>query len=209
MVDNLNEFSRDYQEEHQRAGRVALAWDGGGAFTADYFFEIGKIESTPIYYQVPALVAPPDNPLAGYPATTRRASPPNTPGHPIDLPLSSGEYNAHGLTLTWEVSDNFTIKSLTGYRELDDDIYQNYVSAFSTPGSPFPTEFVTFDTLDTEQFTQELQFLGSFGERFDYLVGLYYFKEEGDHFQHIDIDILLPPDFRRCHRHRQGPRHRR
>ena len=48
--------------------------------------------------------------------------------------MSSGEYNAHGLTLTWEVSDNFTIKSLTGYRELDDDIYQNYASAFSTPG---------------------------------------------------------------------------
>ena len=103
--------------------------------------------------------------------------------------MSSGEYNAHGLTLTWEVSDNFTIKSLTGYRELDDDIYQNYAAAFSTPGVPFPTEFVTFDTLDTEQFTQELQFLGSIGERFDYLVGLYYFKEEGDHFQHIDIDI--------------------
>ena len=56
---------------------------------------------------------------------------------------------------------------------------------------------MTFDTLDTEQFTQELQFLGSFGERFDYLVGLYYFKEEGDHFQHIDIDIPLPfiPEF--------------
>ena len=51
---------------------------------------------------------------------------------------------------------------------------------------------MTFDTLDTEQFTQELQFLGSFGERFDYLVGLYYFKEEGDHFQHIDIDIRPP-----------------
>ena len=59
MVDNLNEFSRDYQEEHQRAGRVALAWDGDGAFTADYFFEIGEIESTPIYYQVPALEALP------------------------------------------------------------------------------------------------------------------------------------------------------
>ena len=55
---------------------------------------------------------------------------------------------------------------------------------------------MTFDTLDTEQFTQELQFLGSFGERFDYLVGLYYFKEEGDHFQHIDIDLgSLPPAF--------------
>ena len=183
VVDNLNEFSRDFQEEHQRAGRVALAWDGGGAFTADYFFEIGKIESTPIYYQVPAL----EGTLPGYDASGKPAEHTWTP---IDLPLSSGEYNAHGLTLTWEVSDNFTIKSLTGYRELDDDIHQNYAGAFSTPGLPAAaTDFVTFDTLDTEQFTQELQFLGSFGERVDYLLGLYYFKEEGDHFQHIDIDV--------------------
>ena len=142
MVDNLNEFSRDYQEEHQRAGRVALAWDGDGAFTADYFFEIGKIESTPIYYQVPALVAPPDNPFGGIPGYDASGKPAEHTWRPVDLPLSSGEYNAHGLTLTWDVSDNFTIKSLTGYRELDDDIYQNYTSAFSTPGSPFPTEFV-------------------------------------------------------------------
>jgi iron complex outermembrane recepter protein len=190
VVDNLNEFSRDFQEEHQRAGRLALAWDGGGAFTADYFFEIGKIESTPIYYQVPAL----EGSIPGY---TAEGKPAENTWKPVDLPLSSGEYNAHGLTLTWDVSDNFTIKSLTGYRELDDDIYQNYMSGFSTPGSPFPTEFVTFDTLETEQFTQELQFLGSAGERVDYLVGLYYFKEEGDHFQHIDIDIPLPfiPEF--------------
>ena len=32
VVDNLDISSRDYQEEHQRAGRIALAWDGGGAF---------------------------------------------------------------------------------------------------------------------------------------------------------------------------------
>jgi len=183
VVDNLNEFSRDYQEEHQRAGRVALSWDGGGAFAADYFFEIGKIGSTSIYYQVPAL----EGSIPGYDASGKPAE---HTWRPVDLPLSEGEYNAHGLTLTWEVNDNFTIKSLTGYRELDDDIYQDYAGAFSTPGLPSATEFATFDTLDTEQFTQELQLLGSIGERFDFLVGLYYFKEDGDHFQHIDIDNL-------------------
>ena len=211
VVDNLNEFSRDYQEEHQRAGRVALAWDGDGAFTADYFFEIGKIESTPIYYQVPALEAPP-NPF-GVPGYDASGKPAEHTWRPIDLPLSSGEYNAHGLTLTWEVSDNFTIKSLTGYRELDDDIYQDYASAFSTPGVSVPDRASARSIrLDTEQFSQELQFLGSIGERFDYLVGLYYFKEEGDHFQHIDIDIPgrpHSPRFPRTNLHRQGPRYRR
>ena len=119
-------------------GRIALAWDGGGAFTADYFFEIGKIESTSIYYQVPALRRRTVRGIPGYDASGKPAE---HTWRPIDLPIEQGEYNAHGLTLTWEVSDNFTIKSLTGYRELDDDIHQDYASAFSTPGVPFPTEF--------------------------------------------------------------------
>ena len=159
------------------------------AFAANYFFEIGEIQSTPVYYQVPAL----EGFIPGYTAEGRPA---DKTWEPIDLNLSEGDYNAHGLTLTWEVNDNLTIKSLTGYRELDSDIYQDYASAFSTPGVPWSTGFRTFDNLDTKQFTQELQLLGNLGDRFDYLVGLYYFNEDGDHFQHIDIDIPgLPPAF--------------
>jgi iron complex outermembrane receptor protein len=188
VVENADQFSRDYQEEYQKGGRVTLDWDGGGSFAANYFFEIGEIQSTPVYYQVPALEVSATNP-GGIPGYTAAGQPASRTWEPIDLNLSKGDYSAHGLTLTWEVNDNLTIKSLTGYRELDSDIYQDYASAFSTPGVPFPTGFRTFDTLDTKQFSQELQLLGNFGERVDYLVGLYYFNEDGDHFQHIDIDI--------------------
>ena len=195
LVENLDKSSRDYQEEQQRAGRVALAWDGGGPFTADYFFETGDIDSTPIYYQVPALEASAQNPggIPGYDASGRPAK---RTWEPIDLSLSTGEYQAHGLTLSWQVNDSLTIKSLTGFRSIDTDVYQDYASAFSSVGVPWTTGFRTFDELETDQFTQEFQFLGSFGERVDYLVGLYYFNEDGDHGQRIDIDIPgLPPAF--------------
>ena len=125
VVDNADQFSRDYQEEYQKGGRVTLDWDGGEAFTANYFFEIGEIQSTPVYYQVPAL----EGFIPGY---TAQGRPADSTWEPIDLNLSKGDYSAHGLTLTWEVNDNLTIKSLTGYRELDSDIYQDYASAFST-----------------------------------------------------------------------------
>ena len=100
------------------------------------------------------------------------------------------------MTLSWQVNDSLTIKSLTGFRSIDTDVYQDYASAFSSVGVPWTTGFRTFDELETDQFTQEFQFLGSFGERVDYLVGLYYFNEDGDHGQRIDIDIPgLPPAF--------------
>ena len=43
--------------EPERRRAPSLRWDTGGMFTADYFFEVGQIESTPIYYQDPALRA--------------------------------------------------------------------------------------------------------------------------------------------------------
>src|SRR5579863_6096841 len=43
----------DYNRENQRGGRFSLRYDQGGPFTVDYFFEIGRIDSTPIYYQDP------------------------------------------------------------------------------------------------------------------------------------------------------------
>ena len=184
VVDNLNEFSRDLpgRTPARRTHCARLGWRRRRSpqTTSSRSARSSRRRSTTRCRRWRVSIP-------GYDASGKPAE---HTWRPVDLPLSEGEYNAHGLTLTWEVNDNFTIKSLTGYRELDDDIYQDYAGAFSTPGLPSATEFATFDTLDTEQFTQELQLLGSIGERFDYLIGLYYFKEEGDHFQHIDIDNL-------------------
>ncbi|MGD9598429.1 MAG: TonB-dependent receptor [Steroidobacteraceae bacterium] len=77
----------------------------------------------------------------------------------------------HALTLTWDVNDSNTLKSITSYRELDwDDI-------LDLDGSPLPVA-ETSRLSDYDAFSQELQLVGS-TERFKYVGGLYYFKDDG------------------------------
>lgn len=66
------------------------------------------------------------------------------------------------------------LKSVTGYREFD------ALFARDTDNSPYIL-VETIDTMDHEQFSQEFQLSGSaFDDRLNWLVGYYYFEEEGN-----------------------------
>ena len=75
------------------------------------------------------------------------------------------------LTAEYEVNDNVTLKSITAYRELDALFGQD------PDHSPFTLDAHTND-YDHEQFTQEVQVIGSF-EDFTGTFGGYYISEEG------------------------------
>ena len=67
------------------------------------------------------------------------------------------------------------LKSITGYREVEAHAYNDF------SGNPFVTIYRNdpFD-MRQHQFSQELQLFGnSDSGRFDYLLGLYYFDENG------------------------------
>lgn len=169
----------DFGEDDQTAGRVALRWDTGAPFTADYFYERGDLNSTPAYYVNAALVGV----LPGY---ADRGKPESHSYRPIDLPESKGRFEGHGLTLSWAVNDDLTLKSLTGYRDIDTIYFQDYAEAFFVG-------FRSTDDIQSHQFSQELQAVGSLLDgRIEYVAGLYYFKEAGRHFQHSIITNALP-----------------
>lgn len=169
----------DFGEEDQMAGRLALGWDVGGPFTADYFYEYGDLDSTPLYYTNAALVGV----IPGY---TNRGKPARHSYRAIDLPESPGDFQAHGLTVAWVVNDSLTLKSLTGYREISVAYNQDYAEAFFAG-------FRSLDDIRSHQFSQELQAVGStLDARIDYVAGLYWFKESGRHFQNILITNALP-----------------
>ena len=73
--------------------------------------------------------------------------------------------------------------SLTGYRDLESDFGRD------GDGSPFRiSEFA--DALEQDQFSQEFQLLGdSFDSKLNWIVGLYYFKEEGDNKNTLDFTV--------------------
>ncbi len=87
------------------------------------------------------------------------------------------------LTITWQLNENLTIKSLTGFRDLD--------SSFGRDGDGSPLRVSEFlDTLEQQQLTQEIQFLGSSeDQRLNWIVGLYYFEEDGNNVNTLDFSV--------------------
>ncbi len=88
-----------------------------------------------------------------------------------------------GVALTAEYDWNdFIIKSITSYREMD---YRTKIDLDGTRDSSFGI----YDFEDQDQFSQELQ-LNYTGERFSFVSGLYYFKEED-----LTFAGAIAPDF--------------
>ncbi|MGI9296128.1 MAG: TonB-dependent receptor [Pseudomonadales bacterium] len=91
-------------------------------------------------------------------------------------------WNAN-INVDWAINDVLTLKSITAVRNLD--------SEFARDGdhSPF-TISQYFDSLDQDQFTQEFQLLGdSLGGRLQWILGAYYFQEDGDNVNLLDFVV--------------------
>ena len=171
------------------AGRVALHWSPSAAFDVDYALDVGSQDSTPIYYQatLPGIALNYKfNPLSPYRQYDYKLG--NRPaGHtwrPIDLDLTKTRFEGHGLTLSWQASDNLSIKSLTAYRDLYYKVPSNKAEAFGI-GS------YSTDRINNHEISQEFQFIGNVGDVIDCVAGLYYFHESSNHFQYQNNDLTL------------------
>lgn len=94
------------------------------------------------------------------------------------------EYDVWGVSviLTWDIDEDLTFKSITGYRETDTNFRRD------GDHSPLPV-FDTLTPYEHDQFSQEFQFLGtSFDDKLTWILGGYYIEEDG---YHVD-DIALP-----------------
>jgi len=204
--------SHDFGEESQQAGRLSLRWEAADNLTVDYFMDKGTLDSTPMYYQNPAysgtvVTVPGGMPNAGsYPYYADGNRRHDTAYRPVDLKESTSDSEGHGLTVTWDVNDNLTIKSLTGYRKLYWHAYQDYAESFQTtlqpgPDLPFLTEpltlpltYLTDDLVKDHQFSQEVQFIGNaLDNQIKYVAGLYYFAESGSHYEGQNTGVELFP----------------
>lgn len=102
--------------------------------------------------------------------------------------FSDLETTSATLTAEWDVGP-LTLKSITSYREVDGSFAQDRDGAPQTDGAPLmnPINHV-FDTFQQDQFTQELQLQGKgFDDRLDWLLGLYYFTEDGENLNPVDF----------------------
>ena len=148
--------------------RYALGLDFSDNFVADYSFDYTKMDQMPPNSQLYSVT--PSNPL--FTAASAYASKDWEDTVSTDWPAYEQiKLQGHALTLSWEINDSNTLKSITAYRELRND------DSVDLDGTPLL--IATANRIsDYDQTSQELQLIGN-AARLDYVLGLYYFTDDG------------------------------
>ena len=97
----------------------------------------------------------------------------------------SSDLDMWGLALTAKYDFySFTIKSITGYRRFD--------TRFARDADNSPSIIITtFDDMDQDQVSQEFQLSGtSLDNKLDWLLGLYYFQEDGYNRNVVPLSVF-------------------
>lgn len=90
-----------------------------------------------------------------------------------DIPQEYESWHAT-LTLDWSVNENFGVKSISSWRNVDARFGRD------ADNLPFNQQVELFMGNDYDAWSQEVQFSGtSFNQRLDWTVGAYYFYEDG------------------------------
>lgn len=97
---------------------------------------------------------------------------------------STAKTKGHTLTATWEVGSEIDIRSITGYRKLDSDQWDQdnggLSGFYSSNGAVRLAQGrLSFANVKSKQFSQELQLIGTMGGDLNYVTGIYYFHEKG------------------------------
>jgi iron complex outermembrane receptor protein len=94
-------------------------------------------------------------------------------------------------TITWTVSDNLTVQSISSYRDADTD-FQGDAESSPVPLSESDDPTVIGEQTLSDQFSQELQLQGlAFDGRLNWIMGGFYFTENADDFQPVRVAVGL------------------
>ena len=98
-------------------------------------------------------------------------------------------------TLDWKVNDTVAFKSLTNYREFDDQLTQDFDVSDTVNGGfpPAATSTTQLQRIGDEQFSQELQFIYE-GESLHGIAAAYYLTESIDSLVRLGRDPVRSPD---------------
>nr|WP_089218214.1 TonB-dependent receptor [Sphingomonas laterariae] len=201
FVDDLDApDNRDPGALNIDAMRAVLEYDKGGDLRATYAFDYNQRESIAAAFQAtvidPAVLAYINN------SPNFGGNAPQLSTKRLDKFLSDDEglltdrVYGHTLTLEYDVSDDLTIKSLTGYRnwknidrgdELDGQggllgFQLDPILFFDGTVIPLGVQpvhlFTSNNRRGQNQWSQEINLLGQVGDNFEYVVGFFYFKEK-------------------------------
>ena len=176
----------------RKGGKVTLKWEPSSSFKATYSYDNSKDQNSPFYSQLVnynplgyQVVAPGVKPGAGQIAPL----PPIvvvSGGNRMDVAdigvpqqPSVDKSFGHTLHLNWKVSPDLELRSITAYREVSVEQWDNSGGAHRVPAFSPGANFSRYSLAGMwqHQFSQEIQAVGSAGD-FEYVGGLYYFNEK-------------------------------
>lgn len=175
--------------------RFDVRWTPTPDLTVDYSFDWSQIEYLAGPFQ--SLDAKPGGTGADIVSHNPNFLDTLDPG--FDVPDSRVKNWGNTLSIDWEMGD-ISLRSITAHRE----VYDRYLSPLASNGNGFRLDTGATDLFgamnipdsytgtDQKQFSQEFQFLGDVGDNLRYVVGLYYFQEEGVASQPFGHQITIP-----------------
>lgn len=176
-VDNTLAGEEDFNKYDRRGLHLGVLWAPGETFSARYDFDISKDITTPYYVQLIE-----KNPTSAPLAPLVQLQPGRAKASDIGVPQedSVGNISGHMLHLTWRPSDSLEVRSITSYRKLDQSQFDNGIGAHAGPFRA-NANFARYSlaSLRQEQYSQEVQLVGTYST-LTYVTGAYYYHEEGD-----------------------------
>ncbi|WEK39732.1 MAG: TonB-dependent receptor [Candidatus Brevundimonas colombiensis] len=193
VTENILPGETGFGQYDRRGLRFQTRWTPSENFTADLAADIGKDKNTPFYSQllnfnpnglpvVPftSTSVAKDNIRALSPLVQVEGSKRMTQAD-IGVPQQWSVDDTRGvdLHLSYRPTDALEIRSITAYRDLDVEQYDNIAGAHRPPVTGPNGKFSRYSLAGfwQHQFSQELQAVGSLGDSIDYVGGVFYFKE--------------------------------
>lgn len=176
FINNPLEGEEDFGRFERRGVRASVLWQPSDAVSALYAFDISYDATTPFALQLLSFSpnALPNSPLVRPQPTRARELLAGVPQQD-----SVGKTNGHLFTLNWKVASGIDFKSITSYREVEQSQSDN---GFGIVAAVFRANANTvrysLASLNQHQFSQEFQLLGT-SDRFNWVAGLYYYREKG------------------------------
>jgi iron complex outermembrane receptor protein len=177
-VDNPLPRQSDWYDTERLGLRATALWQPADGFDVQYSYENSRDETASGYAHIDSLLpgAPPLAPIFSLEPRRVRTGRMGAPLEP-----SVGEVQGHNLHVSWEVADGLTLRSITAYRELEQSQFDQAAGSFIAfrPNGSFARYSIA--GVEQDQFSQEIQLVGSL-ERLDYVLGGFYFDEDASDF---------------------------
>lgn len=189
-VENSLGSAEDWYAINRRGARISVLWQPLNNVELLYAYDTSRDASVAGYSQIKAMV-PGAAPLPPIFSVEDRRVLKGRVGVPLEP--SVGKVSGHSLQANWDLSENLTLRSITAYRKLSQEQYDNSGGLLTpyVPNGVFGR--VSYADVHQDQFSQEVQILGTF-DSLKFVVGGFYFKEDADDLAHSPFSAQFNSD---------------